>query len=145
MSKPVVIVLGVLCGLMLLGAVLPDDDKVKPSANPGTPGQPAPAPQPAANQPTPDPKLQAERWAFVGKCINEHRIFSKVECPGRVARVTVTPKFYALTFDQKQQFVSVVAAYYHGEDQSVDTVRLIDQFNGKTTGSFHVSQGLSMN
>jgi hypothetical protein len=39
------------------------------------------------------------------------RLISKVDVPGSLPRVHVLPRFYSLTFDDRQRTVGVVAAY----------------------------------
>jgi hypothetical protein len=48
---------------------------------------------------------------LIQKLIRE-RVFVKTDTPGSLPRVYVGPAFYGLDFDTKQQFVSVVYAYY---------------------------------
>jgi hypothetical protein len=52
--------------------------------------------------------MQAQRWQLIQKLINAG-VFTKVDVPGKLPRVYVTPRFNALDFDTKQKFVSVVA------------------------------------
>jgi len=89
-----------------------------------------------------DPELQAQRWAEIEACIHQHGVFSKVESRGGSVKITVTPAFYTLMFDQQQEFVSLVVSYYKGENSFINTARLIDEQSGKIVGSFKTVTGL---
>ena len=41
---------------------------------------------------------QAKRKELIDSLINKHNIFEKIEIPGTIPRVWVTPKFHLLTF-----------------------------------------------
>jgi len=45
---------------------------------------------------------QAERKKLIDSLINKNSIFEKIEIPGLVPRVWVTPKFHLLTFSEKK-------------------------------------------
>jgi len=81
---------------------------------------------------------QRQRRALIDKLISRG-IFQKVERPGEVPHVWVTPLFMALNFDDKQSFISVVYAYY-GDD----LVSLRDSKTGGRIGTFSPSTGLSL-
>jgi zinc-ribbon domain len=88
--------------------------------------------------------MQQSRKELIGKLINDG-IFQKVEVPGSLPRVWVEPRFYALDFDTKEKFVSVVYAYYFDGTDMADTVRIFDSRSGKEVGDYSlVNPGLRM-
>ena len=55
------------------------------------------------------------------------------------------PAFYALDFDIKDKFVSVVYAYYFDGTNIADSVRVIDSNSGKEVGNYSpLNPGLKM-
>jgi hypothetical protein len=84
--------------------------------------------------------IQAKRMNFIKKCIKEG-YFRKVEVPGSLPHVWVTPRFYRLDFDTKQQFINVVYAYYVTDDKRRNIVVLYDSKTGKKVGSYSELQG----
>lgn len=88
--------------------------------------------------------MQEDRKGFIDKLIN-NRIIQKVEIPGSLPHVWVTPKFYSLNFDDKQQFISVVYAYYITKNKKYDLVVLYDSKSGEKVGVYgKVYGGLKM-
>lgn len=88
--------------------------------------------------------MQSDRRAFIHKLI-ARGAFQKVEIPGRYPHVWVTPLFYELDFELKQKFISVVYAYYKGQNPQSDIVVLFDGRSGKEIGKFaEVYGGLKM-
>lgn len=87
-------------------------------------------------------EIQQQRREFIEKLIR-NGIFAKVECLAEFPSVWVTPKFLGLDFDAKDQFISVVYAYYfEGEEGHV---YVIDNNTGKEIGSYsHATVGLKM-
>jgi hypothetical protein len=75
---------------------------------------------------------------LIQKLINEG-VFTKVDIPGKLPRVYVTPRFNALDFDTKQKFVSVVAAYHYDNKDWLRTVRVMDSRANKEIGDFSIS------
>ena len=90
------------------------------------------------------PQMQKQRKAFIDKLIRKG-IFKKIEVPGNLPRLWVKPLFYALDYDDKETFVSVVYAYYFDGTNYTDTVRIIDSSSGKQVGTYStVDSGLKM-
>lgn len=54
--------------------------------------------------------LQQKRRELIDKLI-QSRIIQKINTPGTVPRVYVLPAFFALTFDEKTNFINVCYAY----------------------------------
>jgi hypothetical protein len=88
------------------------------------------------------PEAKAKREKLIQDLLNKE-VFQKIEVPGLHPRVWVTPMFYALDFDTKQSFVSVVYAHYLG-DEELGSVNLVDSKTGKNVGRFSVVSGLEM-
>ena len=86
---------------------------------------------------------QAKRYAYIQEVIKEG-IFVKVEMPASLPQVWVNPRFYALNFEQKQAFVSVVWTYYNVKDSAINTVVVYDSTTGKEVGTFNKAYGLEM-
>lgn len=87
---------------------------------------------------------QQMRKEFIEKLIKTG-FFSKVEVPGTLPRVWVTPNFYVLKFDEKQTFIEVVYAYYFDGTRMGDSVRVIDDYSGKEIGTYSLGNpGLKM-
>jgi len=116
----------VLAGFVYLGGQLFETDK-SPS-NPDT----APAP---VTTPQVDQELQQKRYDLIQDLIAQG-IFSKVEVPGSLPHVWVTPMFHALNFDDKEAFIGVVFAYYIAVNPEYDIVALYDNKTGKEIGVF---------
>lgn len=83
---------------------------------------------------------QVKRLALIEDFINA-RIFHKVEAPGRHPALWVDTRFRLLSFDEKQEFVGAVYAYYNntdvlngGTDERI--VRILDKYSGKEVGIF---------
>ena len=83
--------------------------------------------------------IQNERKAFIKELIRKG-IFQEVKIPGRIPHLWVKPMFYALDFEDKQAFVSVVYAYYF-EKQSSGYIMLYDSKTGKEIGRFSKVDG----
>ena len=79
--------------------------------------------------------MQSDRKVLIQKLI-QRNVFQKVEVPGSLPRVWVTPLFHSLNFDHKQAFVSVVYAYYKTNDPTSTLVLVYDSKNGKRIGQF---------
>lgn len=92
------------------------------------------APRPTVDK---SPSMQEGRSKLIRKLINAG-VFMKTGVPGSLPRVWVGRGFYALPFDQKQQFVSVVLAYYGG-----DMVSVYDGYTDKTIGRM-TADGLTL-
>jgi hypothetical protein len=88
-------------------------------------------------------KMQATRAKLIADLVSR-RIFARHEKPEDVARLWVGPSFYTLDFRDKQQFVSVVYAYYFNDTNPKNFVSLMDSRTNKAIGSL-TSGGLHLN
>jgi hypothetical protein len=86
------------------------------------------------------PATQAKRKDLIERMITE-RLISKVEVPGSLPRVLVLPRFYTLTFDDRQRTVSVVSAYM-GQPGDDYLVRVFDARTNRSIGRFTQQLGL---
>lgn len=87
-----------------------------------------------------DPELQQKRLAFMQNAI-ELGIISRIEDNSPVTRVLVGQRFIALSFDEKEQVLNVVWAYYKTEDPQKNVVLIIDQKSGKKLGEYSPASG----
>ena len=78
---------------------------------------------------------QPERKKYIEELI-EKGVFQKVEATGSLPHLWVEPTFYALDFETKQTFVSVVYAYYVTMDDQYTLVKLNDGRSGKEIGKY---------
>ena len=83
-------------------------------------------------------RLQPGRKQLIQKLISLG-IFSKVEMPGSLPHVWITPTFRRLDFDDKQKFLNVVYAYYLTENRRSNIVVLKDSRTGKRIGTYSQS------
>ena len=68
-----------------------------------------------------------------------------VSFPALEARGWVTPDFYALDFETKQNFLSVVYLWYMKQDRRFNIVVLKDSRTGKQVGTYSAhNPGLEM-
>jgi len=79
---------------------------------------------------------QAERKKLIDSLINKNSIFEKIEIPGLVPRVWVTPKFHLLTFSEKKTFIHLVYSYYYTKNSDYNMVRIFDNMTGKEIGGY---------
>ena len=79
---------------------------------------------------------QAERKKLIDNLINKHNIFEKIEIPGTIPRVWVTPKFHLLTFSEKKTFIHLVYSYYYTKNSDYKAVRIFDNMTGKEIGGY---------
>ena len=79
---------------------------------------------------------QAERKKLIDNLINKHNIFEKIEIPGTIPRVWVTPKFHLLTFSEKKTFIHLVYSYYYTKNSDHAAVRIFDNMTGKEIGGY---------
>lgn len=102
--------------------------------------QATPAPKPAADW-SADTAKQPERQRLI-QSLCDKGVFKSVEYRDLGATIVVLPAFYALDFDAKQNFTSVVYAYLAAarKDKYV-TVRLKDSKTGNQIGE-HDLMGL---
>lgn len=87
--------------------------------------------------------LQARRKAYISKLI-EKDVIQKIEVPAQYPHVWVRPNFYYLNFDQKQQIIGVICAYYMGIDSRRDMVLLFDSITNKKIGYLSKQYGLKL-
>lgn len=83
---------------------------------------------------------QSDRKAFVEKLIDQG-VFQKVEAPGSMPQLWVTPTFHRLAFDTKSSFVNVLYGYYKTANPKYDTVVLYDSRTEKEIGKYSKSYG----
>jgi len=87
---------------------------------------------------------QPTRWELIQKLIRAG-VFIKVEQPAEFPHVYVGATFYNLTFDEKEQFINVIWAYYKTKNPAADLVVLKDGYTGKEIGKYaEVYGGLKM-
>ena len=79
---------------------------------------------------------QAERKKLIDSLINKNSIFEKIEIPGLVPRVWVTPKFHLLTFSEKKTFIHLVYSYYYTKNSDYKAVLIFDSMTGKEIGGY---------
>ena len=79
---------------------------------------------------------QAKRKELIDSLINKHNIFEKIEIPGLVPRVWVTPKFHLLTFSEKKTFIHLVYSYYYTKNSDYKAVLIFDSMTGKEIGGY---------
>jgi hypothetical protein len=87
-----------------------------------------------------DPELQQKRLAFMQGAISLG-IIARIEDNGPVTRVLIAQRFIALSFDEKEQILNVVWAYYKTEDPQKNVVLVIDQKSGKKLGEYSPASG----
>lgn len=110
------------------------------SCSPQMAAPPAPAPVAQPTQTAETQQLQSKRLDLINGLIDKG-VFSKVEMPGDLPHVWVTPLFNSLNFDDKQSFIGVVYAYYHTLDPKIELVTLYDNKTGKTVGRYAAVYG----
>ena len=59
--------------------------------------------------------------------------------------VHVGDTFYNLSFDQKQQFISVVLTYYYSQSKEINIILIYDNKTNKKVGSYNAVTGLDLN
>jgi len=87
-----------------------------------------------------DAETQKERTDLMQDMFNKD-LFKKIEKNGTYPHVHVGDTFYNLSFDQKQQFISVVFAYFYSQSKESDAVFINDYRNGKRVGMYSVKIG----
>jgi hypothetical protein len=102
---------------------------------------------PAPSQPVPtidhSPELQAKRSTMIAK-LRKAGIWGDVTCSGDYGTVKIRPGFYALDFDDKKTFISVVYAYCLDGSNPYAGVSLIDIKTGNEVGVFNGITGLKL-
>ncbi len=115
-------------GVFLLGLVL-----VVLDVPPPTPAASTSPPAPSALKT--DSETQQKRENLIRKLV-EQGVFYKTEVTGTLPKLWIAPGFYALAFEEKQKFVSVVAAYYLAQSPRWNIIVLKDSRTGKPVGQF---------
>jgi len=129
-------------------------DYIKAPDDPApTPTPPVPAEvaekEPSAPPPVARPRIdkspskQWERQQLLEKLV-KLEAFQKYERVKNGVVAWITPTFYTLDFDQKQNFVGVIYAYYYDGNNPADIVLLVDNKNGKPIGEFTLPKGLEI-
>lgn len=90
-----------------------------------------------------DKALQADRKAFIDKCLSEG-IFYKIEVPAELPHLWVPPKFLNSDFDTKKKLAAVVYSYYITENPKQNLLVIKDSRTGKRIGGYS-SSGLDLN
>jgi hypothetical protein len=94
--------------------------------------------------PPPESAEKKARRAALIENLRAEGVFGKIACRSRAADAWVMPRFYALAFDDKQAFVSVVYAHCFGPTSSDGFVTLRDNQSGKDIGTFWGARGLEL-
>jgi hypothetical protein len=98
--------------------------------------------RPAAVKAEP-PETQERRKKLIAD-LQRQGIFGKIECRSGGATAWVSPRFYLISFDDKQSFASVVYVYCHGRADDTGFVTLKDDRTGKDVGTFWGNRGLDL-
>jgi hypothetical protein len=101
-----------------------------------TPAATAPASTPHHG----DPKIQQKRLAFIKNAI-ALGLISKIEDSSPITLVRVGQKFISLSFEEKDDILNIVWAYYKTEDPQKNVVLVIDQRSGKKLGEYSLANG----
>ena len=104
------------------------------------------ATKPAAAPFVPDPALQATRLEFIEK-IKAAGLVQKIETPGSLPRVWVTPAFLLADFQAKEDYCHAIFGYYFPDPSdtlSGNHLRLFHSISGKEIGRYDRA-GLVMN
>ena len=87
---------------------------------------------------------QAKRKEIIDKMINTYHIVEKIEIPGSLPRVWVTPQFHLLTFSDKKTFIHLIYSYYYTKNPKYDIIKIFDNITGKSIGTYTPSIGLKI-
>ena len=79
---------------------------------------------------------QTERKKLIDNLINKHNIFEKIEIPGLVPRVWVTPQFHRLKFSEKKTYIHLIYSYYYTKNPKYNAVLIFDNMTGKEIGGY---------
>jgi len=85
---------------------------------------------------------QAKRKEIIDKMINTYHIVEKIEIPGSLPRVWVTPQFHLLTFSDKKTFIHLIYSYYYTKNPKYSIIKIFDNITGKSIGTYTPSLGL---
>jgi hypothetical protein len=101
-------------------------------------------PKPTATAADVSPAAQAERKALIEKLIGRG-IFQKVDRPGTIPQVWITPTYRLLNYDDKVTFIEVAFVYFFPTIETYgEHVRLKDSISGETVGSYSPTLGLDL-
>jgi hypothetical protein len=89
------------------------------------------------------PAMQERRKKLIEEFTRE-KVFQKVESQEIGPIIWITPKFSALSYDNKKLAVRIVYEYYFTSNASQNTVWLKDDQSGKSVGSFSFDRGLQL-
>jgi hypothetical protein len=87
-----------------------------------------------------DPKIQQKRLAFI-KNVSSFGLIAGIDDKGPVTRVLAGQKFKALSFEEKDEILNIIWAYYKTKDPQKDVVLVIDQKSGKEIGEYSLAKG----
>ena len=87
-----------------------------------------------------DPDLQQKRLAFIKNAIGLGLI-SKIEDDGPITRVAASKQFISLPFEEKEDLLNVVWAFYKTEDPKKDVVLVVDRNSGNIVGEYSSANG----
>lgn len=90
-----------------------------------------------------DKAMQSDRLKFIESMMREGLV-KKIETPGTIPRVWVTPRFQAQDYDFKESTSRAILAYYYVEDQRNDMITLWDTKSGKKIGSYSQIAGFEL-
>ena len=79
---------------------------------------------------------QAKRKALIDDMINKYHIVEKIEIPGTLPRVWVTPQFHLLTFSEKKTYIHLIYSYYYTKNSKYNAVLIFDNMTGKEIGGY---------
>ena len=79
---------------------------------------------------------QAERKKLIDSLINKYHIIEKIEIPGTLPRVWVTPQFHLLTFSEKKTYIHLIYSYYYTKNSKYKAVLIFDNMTGKEIGGY---------
>ena len=79
---------------------------------------------------------QAKRKALIDDMINKYHIVEKIEIPGTLPRVWVTPQFHLLTFSEKKTYIHLIYSYYYTKNPKYNAVLIFDNMTGKEIGGY---------
>ena len=87
-----------------------------------------------------EPTIQEKRLAVIKNAV-EVGFITKIDDKGPLTRVLAGQNFFSLSFQEKEDLLNVVWAYYKTHDPEKNVVLLIDQRSGKTLGEYSLANG----
>ena len=79
---------------------------------------------------------QAKRKALIDDMINKYHIVEKIEIPGTLPRVWVTPQFHLLKFSEKKTYIHLIYSYHYTKNPKYNAVLIFDNMTGKEIGGY---------